>query len=100
LNKKDQQIDMDISRRVLPIKIYSGLLSKTVNVAKKQNSPVLAIVIGTKPDFYKQAPIVFEAAKQGLPVIVIDTGQHFDDLLGFGIKEFELQSFVACNLQI
>ena len=91
---------MDISRRVLPIKIYSGLLSKTVNVAKKQNSPVLAIVIGTKPDFYKQAPIVFEAAKQGLPVIVIDTGQHFDDLLGFGIKEFELQSFVACNLQI
>jgi UDP-N-acetylglucosamine 2-epimerase len=33
-------------------------------------------------------------------MIVIDTGQHFDDLLGFGIKEFELQNFVACNLQI
>jgi UDP-N-acetylglucosamine 2-epimerase len=31
---------------------------------------------------------------------VIDTCQHFDHLLGFGIKEFELQNFVACNLQI
>jgi UDP-N-acetylglucosamine 2-epimerase (non-hydrolysing) len=100
LKKKDQQIDMDISRRLLPVKIYSGLLSKALNIAKKQNSPLLAIVIGTKPDFYKQAPIVFEAARQGLPVVVIDTGQHFDDLLGFGIKEFELQNFVACNLQI
>lgn len=31
---------------------------------------------------------------------MIDTCQHFDHLLGFGIKEFELQNFVACNLQI
>jgi UDP-N-acetylglucosamine 2-epimerase len=100
LKKKGQQIELDVSRRLLPVKIYSRLLSRALNRAKKQNSPVLAVVIGTKPDFYKQAPIVFEATKQGLPVIVIDTGQHFDDLLGFGIKEFELQNFVACNLQI
>src|ERR671931_180997 len=69
-------------------------------MAKIQNSPILSIVIGTKPDFYKQAPIVFEAAKKKLPVFVIDTGQHFDELLGFGIKEFELQNLVGCNLQI
>lgn len=49
------------------MKIYSDLLSKAVGIAKKQNSPILAIVIGTKPDFYKQAPIVFEAAKEDLP---------------------------------
>src|ERR687884_2285142 len=79
---------------------YPELLSKVLHLAKKQNSPILAIVIGTKPDFYKQAPIVFEAAKKKLPVFVIDTGQHFDELLGFGIKEFELQNFVSCNLQI
>ena len=35
-----------------------------------------------------------------MPILVIDTGQHFDDTLGFGIKEFELQRFVGCNLQI
>jgi UDP-N-acetylglucosamine 2-epimerase (non-hydrolysing) len=100
LKKKDQQVDLDVSRSLLPVKIYSDLLSKVLHLAKKQNSPILAIVIGTKPDFYKQAPIVFEAAKKKLPVFVIDTGQHFDELLGFGIKEFELQNFVSCNLQI
>ena len=98
--KQDQQTNIDFSRSFLPVKIYSGLLSKVVDIAKKQNSPILAVVIGTKPDFYKQAPIVFEAAKENVPVFVIDTGQHFDDVLGFGIKEFELQNFVSCNLQI
>ena len=87
MKKKDHQINLDVSRNLLPVIIYSDLLSKVLGIAKKQNSPILAIVIGTKPDFYKQAPIVFEAAKRKLPVFVIDTGQHFDDLLGFGIKE-------------
>jgi hypothetical protein len=58
------------------MKIYSDLLSKAVGIAKKQNSPILAIVIGTKPDFYKQAPIVFEAAKEDLAVFVIDTNSR------------------------
>ena len=92
--KQDQQTNIDFSRSFLPVKIYSDLLSKVVEIAKKQNSPILAVVTGTKPDFYKQAPIVFEAAKEKVPVFVIDTGQHFDDVLGFGIKEFELQKFV------
>jgi UDP-N-acetylglucosamine 2-epimerase len=100
LKKKHQEVNLDVSRSLLPVKIYSDLLSKVLHLAKKQNSAILAIVIGTKPDFYKQAPIVFEAAKNKLPVFVIDTGQHFDELLGFGIKEFELQNFVSCNLQI
>jgi len=69
-------------------------------MARKDNSPVLAIVTGTKPDFYKQAPLVIEAAKENLPVFVINTGQHFDEVLGFGIEEFNLQQFVGCNLQI
>jgi UDP-N-acetylglucosamine 2-epimerase len=100
LIKQDNQTNVDFSRSLLPVKIYSHLLSKVVDIAKKQNSSILAVVIGTKPDFYKQAPIVFEAAKEKLPVFVIDTGQHFDDVLGFGVKEFELQNYVSCNLQI
>src|SRR5689334_13721835 len=70
------------------------------DTAKKKDSPILSIVIGTKQDFYKQAPLVIEAIKEKMPVFIIDTGQHFDELVGFGIKEFELQSSVACNLQI
>ncbi len=97
---EDQQVDIDVSRDILPIKVHAELLSKTFDTAKKRNIPILSIVIGTKPDFYKQAPLVVEAMKEKLPVFVIDTGQHFDELIGFGIKEFELQSSVGCNLQI
>ena len=100
MKKFNQQVEIDVSRNILPIKIYTDLLSKTFNIAKKRSSPILSIVIGTKPDFYKQAPLVVEAIKEKLPVFVIDTGQHFDELVGFGIKEFELQSSVACDLQI
>jgi UDP-N-acetylglucosamine 2-epimerase len=91
--------EIDVSRSLLPIKISENLQSVFAK-ARKDGTPVLAIVTGTKPDFYKQAPLVIEAAKEDLPVFVINTGQHFDDVLGFGIEEFNLQQFVGCNLQI
>jgi UDP-N-acetylglucosamine 2-epimerase (non-hydrolysing) len=91
--------EIDVSRSLLPIKVSENLQSVFAK-ARKENSPVLAIVTGTKPDFYKQAPLVIEAAKENLPVFVINTGQHFDEVLGFGIEEFNLQQFVGCNLQI
>jgi UDP-N-acetylglucosamine 2-epimerase (non-hydrolysing) len=91
--------EIDVSRSLLPVKI-SDNLQPVFDKARKDDTPVLAIVTGTKPDFYKQAPLVIEAAKEDLPVFVINTGQHFDDVLGFGIEEFNLQQFVGCNLQI
>jgi UDP-N-acetylglucosamine 2-epimerase len=100
LNEKHNQLDINLSRNLLPMKISKQMLDNIFSLAKSQNSPVLSIVIGTKPDFYKQAPIVVEAIKEKVPVFVIDTGQHFDELLGFGIKEFDLENTVGCNLQI
>ena len=91
---------IEISKQNLPIKINSTLLREIFNTAKLENSPILSVVIGTKPDFYKQAPLVVEAKREKLPVFVIDTGQHFDDILGFGIKEFKLEESVGCDLQI
>ena len=91
--------EIDVLRSMLPVKASENLQS-VFAMARKDNSPVLAIVTGTKPDFYKQAPLVIEAAKENLPVFVINTGQHFDEVLGFGIEEFNLQQFVGCNLQI
>ena len=62
--------------------------------------PVLSIVTGTKPDFYEQAPLLREAIGQGIPVFLIDTGQHYDELLGHGINEFGIDASIGCNLQI
>lgn len=41
-----------------------------------------------------------QAQKEEVPTIIINTGQHFDDLLGFGLKEFNLEKTAVCNLQI
>jgi UDP-N-acetylglucosamine 2-epimerase (non-hydrolysing) len=98
--KIDGIAHIDTSKQTLPIKINTDLLTDIFSKAKTDNSPILSVVIGTKPDFYKQAPLVVEAKREKLPVFVIDTGQHFDDILGFGIKEFKLEESVGCDLQI
>lgn len=87
------------SRKHLPVDVSKNLESVFLT-ARRSESPILAVVTGTKPDFYKQAPIVLEAARSKLPVFVINTGQHFDEVLGHGIKEFDIGRFVGCNLQI
>ncbi|MDQ3888554.1 MAG: hypothetical protein M3251_04700, partial [Thermoproteota archaeon] len=91
--------EIRVSLNPLPIEVSDNVLS-VFDKARRDESPVLAIVTGTKPDFYKQAPLVLEAVKEKLPVFVVDTGQHFDEVLRFGIEEFHMQKFVGCNLQI
>ena len=76
---------VDVSRKLMPVET-SRDLDVVFNAARRRSSPILAVVTGTKPDFYKQAPLVLEAARNKLPLFVINTGQHFDDLLGFGIE--------------
>ena len=98
-NTAHRFIEIDVSKNPEPIKV-SDTLHSVFDKAHKDKTPVLAIVTGTKPDFYKQAPLALEAVREDLPVFIIDTGQHFDEVLGFGIKEFNLQKFVGCNLQI
>ena len=41
-----------------------------------------------------------EAQREGLPAFIISTGQHYDDLLGYGIKEFNLTDSIVCDLNI
>jgi UDP-N-acetylglucosamine 2-epimerase len=95
---KDHEIHFD--RKIMPVKLFPSILENVFNYSSINNSPILSVVIGTKPDFYKQAPLIIEASKAHLPTFVINTGQHFDRLLGFGIKEFGIQDLVGCNLQI
>jgi UDP-N-acetylglucosamine 2-epimerase (non-hydrolysing) len=61
---------------------------------------VLAVVTATKPDFYKQAPLVDAARDLGVPCFIIHTGQHHDDLLGHGLTEYGLADRVAVDLGI
>ena len=61
---------------------------------------VLAVVTATKPDFYKQAPVVTAASDRGVPCFVLHTGQHYDDVLGHGLAEYGIEDRVAVDLGI
>jgi UDP-N-acetylglucosamine 2-epimerase (non-hydrolysing) len=38
----------------------------------------VVLVIGTRPQIIKSAPIIKEAVKRGLGLDVVHTGQHYD----------------------
>jgi len=90
---------LKIDKEFLPIRINNTNLDTIFSKGNDFNK-ALAIVIGTKPDFYKQAPLLIESIKEGLPSFIISTGQHYDELLGYGIKEFDLENSIVCDLQI
>lgn len=41
----------------------------------------VAVVLGTRPEIIKMAPVVFELRKRSIPFEIIHTGQHYDRLL-------------------
>lgn len=52
---------------------------------------MLAIILGTRPEIIKTAPVVLEAQRRGIPVVIIHTGQHYDDALdGIFFRELGL----------
>jgi UDP-N-acetylglucosamine 2-epimerase (non-hydrolysing) len=61
---------------------------------------VLAVVTATKPDFYKQAPLIPAADDQDVPTFVMHTGQHYDDLLGHGLEEYNLEQRIGVDLNV
>jgi UDP-N-acetylglucosamine 2-epimerase (non-hydrolysing) len=91
--------NLKIDKEFLPIRINKTNLEAIFSKDNDFNK-ALAIVIGTKPDFYKQAPLLIESIREGLPSFIISTGQHYDELLGYGIKEFDLENSIVCDLQI
>ena len=42
------------------------------------NKPII-LVVGARPNFMKIAPIYAELAKRGQEIILLHTGQHYDD---------------------
>lgn len=61
---------------------------------------MLAVILGTRPEIIKVAPVVLEAQRRGIPVAIIHTGQHYDDVLdGVFFRELGLPQ-PAINLGV
>lgn len=85
------------AKELLPVIVNEGVLERE---ASKSPCVVPLVVTSTKPDFYKQWPLLPAFEKAGLPCAVMNTGQHFDPLLGHGLDEFGIRERIAIDLQI
>ena len=57
---------------------------------------MLAIILGTRPELIKCAPILFEAERRGIPAGIIHTGQHYSrELDGVFFEELGLKAPIA-----
>jgi len=66
---------------------------------KNQNRLIHLVLIATKPDIIKQAPLILELQKEGEYVLVVHSGQHHDWNLSGGLEE-EFNILPDVNLNI
>lgn len=60
-----------ITKKIIELN-YLNYLLKTVDIMK------IAIVIGTRPEIIKMAPVIDEIEKRSIEFVLIHTGQHYD----------------------
>lgn len=89
--KKESNIDNIFqSRDWLSVEIDTKKIDQIFLKAKEEKKWVIQIVVGTKPDFYKQYPLMYWAEKLDIPLILVTTGQHHDYPLDYGLTEFNM----------
>lgn len=57
------------------------------NKLKRSNKIIHLVLIATKPDIIKQAPLILELKNTGESVLVVHSGQHYDLNLSGGMEE-------------
>jgi UDP-N-acetylglucosamine 2-epimerase (non-hydrolysing) len=77
------------------MKIRKNLLKEI----KKKDYVIHIVLIGTKPDIIKQAPLIQELRKEGEYVVIVHSGQHHSWNLSGGLEE-EFNIKPDINLEI
>jgi len=85
---------------ILPFTLNRELIKSVMDKAKKEKKWVLIFVIGTKPCFYKFYGSIIAASKAGMNYFIINSNQHYDDVLTHGLVEFDAYSKIGANLCI
>jgi UDP-N-acetylglucosamine 2-epimerase (non-hydrolysing) len=49
----------------------------------------IAVILGTRPQIIKTAPVIQEALRQRLEIEIIHTGQHYD----YGLSQIFIEEF-------
>jgi len=85
---------------ILPVMMRESIIKKVCNEARKNKRWVLMFVVGTKPCFYKFYGSITAAEKYKIPFFIVNAGQHYEEILVYGIKEFNYEDKIAVNLCI
>lgn len=93
-----QFVPMSLS--MYPIFVNNEMIKEVMERAQRQKKWVLAFCPGTKPCFYKFWGSIKAADAAGLPYMIINAGQHYDDRLTYGKYEFNFRERTACELGI
>jgi len=81
---------MTLAYEALPIATSPAQISMRpgiFSVVEQTQEPLHLILIGTKPDIIKQAPLIHELKKQQKQVLVVHSGQHYDWNLSGGLEQ-------------
>ena len=89
-----------IGLSMFPVFINNELIKQAMEKARGDKKWVLAFFPGTKPCFYKFWGSIKAADDAGLPYLIINAGQHYDDRLTHGKYEFNFRERTACELGI
>ena len=71
---------------ILPMTLNKPLIKSVMDKASLEKRWVLLFVIGTKPCFYKFYGSIAAANKLGIPSFIINSNQHYDDILTHGLN--------------
>ena len=85
---------------MFPVFVNNEMIKRVMEKARKEKKWVLAFFPGTKPCFYKFWGSIQAADKAGLPYLIINAGQHYDERLTYGKYEFNFKERTACEFGI
>jgi UDP-N-acetylglucosamine 2-epimerase (non-hydrolysing) len=67
---------------------------------QKENGIIHLVLIATKPDIIKQAPLIMQLRQAGKRILVVHSGQHYDWNLSGGLEqEFNIQPDINLNVR-
>ncbi len=75
-------------------------LHQIVNTAQTQGLPVYLLVIATKPCYIKLASLVKVLRERQVPTLIVDAGQHYDEVLTHAAQDFDYVDEIDIYLEI
>jgi UDP-N-acetylglucosamine 2-epimerase (non-hydrolysing) len=80
--------------------IVKKMTNQQIQLANSMKRPLYMLFIATKPCYIKLASVVHALKQKGIPHLVVDTGQHYDESLVSARFEFDYYQEISVFLGV